>query len=34
MDPAWIVVNIIGLSAAIMVGLFYWEGPKKEKVDA
>jgi hypothetical protein len=29
MDPVWIVVNIIGLSAVIMVGLFYWEGPKK-----
>ncbi len=31
MDPAWIVVNIIGLSAAIMVGLFYWEGPSKKR---
>ncbi len=31
MDPAWIVVNIIGLSAVIMVGLLYWEGPTKKR---
>ena len=31
MDPAWIVVNIIGLSAAIMVYLLYWDGPSKKR---
>jgi hypothetical protein len=31
MDPGLIVVNIIGLSAVLMVGLFLWDGPSKKR---
>ena len=32
MDPGGlIVVNIIGLSAVLMVGLFLWDGPSKKR---
>jgi hypothetical protein len=29
MDPLWIWVEILGLSALVTIGFLTWEGPKK-----